>query len=1441
MNHFKVLILSFLLCIPYTLYAVSIWNVSPNGQSATLTPSSPYDNNSNTTTTLSIPNAQGLTITVSGNTENGYDFVYITDSSGNTQRFDGSINNTYTVTGSSITIRFTSDYSVTTSGVTVTISAFTPPTDNIRQFTSRYIYNLQGNVKVIGNTVLRSLDGYTKANNQVRLTYVDIDNDNNTFNSSSADINASEKGIDITNARVVWAGLYWQGYLHSNDNDTGIDTQYNISNTQATAHTQIQSLIANQSVLLKVGTGAYNTITPTQINWHRQYDEAGYVAYKYAVEANVTAFLQGQAPNATYTVANIPTRKGQTNTGNRDDGLGNFGAWTLVVVYDNSAIAAEKTRNISVFDGYQVLNGTTTRVNIPVSGFKTPKSAPNGVDSTLSIFAGEGDKFIPGDFLRLINQNGNTYTLSSSSGTNNFFNSSIEDVPTRNPSLSNNMGIDIHTQPIGTNVNSSMPIDVNQTSATIRIGTNGDHFVPSLAVFATELFKPEICYDYVIQKDSYTLNSHDRNISSFGSGNISVGVAIRSLEGDFDLENTSLQVRLAPTQNMTFSNASYSPNTVNILIPAIDVPNGTPYPNIAIGENATSTGGTIARKQRYFTQFNYNQTSNSYIGHFELDINTSIDFGSGPVVFLYSSDDDSIKQCPIFQGYHPTWLQFNIERTDSGNSSNNPEIRYPLYTQIVGRDFDISLVAYDAANGVVPYTEPINVSDLTVDVELIDAKPFGDQKFKCDNTFDNIIQQLPNGENSFFVKFPHDGASRVDLTQANDSKYGTDLMTTKALENAAFRMWLLVDGNNSIISHTCEKPTASSPNDQCFIDNVYPDINDTENRCPESTCRSYISPRGEQGCYACYRDYFATPICSRDNFAIRPETYRISLSDDNQSIGATTTKRADNNATTFTPLSAEYQYRIDAIATKFHSESPSLQYNVDANVSTLFNDSSTCDDQNGSSDTYVFHDGRIIANNRYDTRASYSYHNVGDHLLRIVDKLWTKVDPKGFLDADGNDYKTFPQVDDCLRDDGSISSDGNSLSGCDVISNLNSTHTDITLTFEPYSFDISGIQFGLIPNNNTNFLLMNDFANDYYQNNEINMSARLQGPIIAKGKAGTKLTNFTASCHAIDKNITLILDRTTSPLTEDNLESIRIDKDGNTIRTKDVFLQQRLTMQVEANQTVFGIDQNVTLSGLEFADNRKGEASVLLDTTIKKPPMTTHSVVNPIDVNYTSLRAQDLGSYSYADLSSFHIPKGTNTINTPVTYYFAALKPKQKIYGPTNQSWEITPIYVDIYCDYPSTATKTCADFNLATSGRETGKANWWAATMYQPGAAVSPNASALELQDFDLDIHTITLPDAIPSVLAGPVPSNTNIIFDDANAAQDDVNVSLAGTARPTTVQVVAKPAPFLRYSEELDPNGFMRYIVKFIGASVWSGVGGVGTAVDSTANSQQTQRLGW
>ncbi|PJC07550.1 MAG: hypothetical protein CO068_05580, partial [Flavobacteriaceae bacterium CG_4_9_14_0_8_um_filter_34_30] len=83
---------------------------------------------------------------------------------------------------------------------------------NFEPRTTPAIFNVKGDFTMIGNTNLTLVDYSDNGTNNANMKYVDVDNENNTFNSSSATLNFStENGADPNCSQIVFAGLYWTG------------------------------------------------------------------------------------------------------------------------------------------------------------------------------------------------------------------------------------------------------------------------------------------------------------------------------------------------------------------------------------------------------------------------------------------------------------------------------------------------------------------------------------------------------------------------------------------------------------------------------------------------------------------------------------------------------------------------------------------------------------------------------------------------------------------------------------------------------------------------------------------------------------------------------------------------------------------------------------------------------------------------------------------------------------------------------------------------------------------------------------------------------------------------------------------------------------------------------------------------------------------------------
>jgi uncharacterized repeat protein (TIGR01451 family) len=332
----------------------------------------------------------------------------------------------------------------------------------IRAFTPRYTTNDNGEITLIGNTLMtcngngnqcnqgRNGLGNSINNNDVTMTYVDADADGTTFSSSSAAL-AIPGG-----ATVLWAGLYWSG-----DSNNGQRNQ----------------------CVLQTPVAAYTALTATQL------DLSGTV---YKAFIDVTARVQAGGAG-TYWVANVRSTNNASNV---------FAGWAMVVVL---RVPADPSRNLVVFDGYaSVAPGAT--VNVAVSGFVTPPAGP--VQTQLGAVVSEGDLGFVGDAFSL---NGTALSDAANPATN-FFNSSVSrlgaTVTTKTPNYLNQYGWDVDL------VSANGVLPNNATSATITLSSTDDQFYPGVVTFATDLYAP------VLSGSSFLKTVSDVNGGSVRPGDV---------------------------------------------------------------------------------------------------------------------------------------------------------------------------------------------------------------------------------------------------------------------------------------------------------------------------------------------------------------------------------------------------------------------------------------------------------------------------------------------------------------------------------------------------------------------------------------------------------------------------------------------------------------------------------------------------------------------------------------------------------------------------------------------------------------------------------------------------------------------------------------------------------------------------------------------------------
>ncbi|WP_321826081.1 T9SS type B sorting domain-containing protein [Maribacter dokdonensis] len=320
--------------------------------------------------------------------------------------------------------------------------------------------------EVSPNEPLNATGSSSDYNDNYDMQYIDVDNDNSTFSSSSANLEIP----DVDCSLVRYAGLYWSAVYVNPDRSTIDDIKF------------------------RTPGGTYQDITADEIIFDGNGDvDFGYYS-PYAAYKDVTSIVAGLGnPNGDYFVANV-----RASTGNSISG-GISGGWKMVIVYENPNLPGDKF--ITTFDGYAGVKSGES-IDIPVNGFTT-LPAPFPVYANMGVAALEGDNRIGGDALQ-INANGSFTTLSNGQNpANNFFNSSITQFDAqhtnRNPNSVNTLGWDVDLFEIPNGGASNTVIPNGSTSAILRASSSQDKYDIFFTSFDVDIIAPNIVLEKRVQ------------------------------------------------------------------------------------------------------------------------------------------------------------------------------------------------------------------------------------------------------------------------------------------------------------------------------------------------------------------------------------------------------------------------------------------------------------------------------------------------------------------------------------------------------------------------------------------------------------------------------------------------------------------------------------------------------------------------------------------------------------------------------------------------------------------------------------------------------------------------------------------------------------------------------------------------------------------------------
>ena len=1266
--------------------------------------------------------------------------------------------------------------------------------------------NIRGNFAIAGNTVTCLTDatsGYNPtgaclndpsltSNNRVNR-YINIDGNASTWNSTSSYITFPASFEPAGGRGIAWAGLFWQGRINS-------DTSYveHFAQTSGTSFNYIEtgkdsgygtvdiSKTNANYILLKTDTGSYKSAKARTLH---QYASSG--GETYAAFADVTNILRDQnltSGKHTFTVANLTTNEG------REGSPGLFGGWSLVIIYLQDFNGTP--RNVSIYSGFDIVANPSNA--IPITGFKLPSSGT--VKASLGVFSGEGEVLYSPDSMDM-SDDGVNYDPMPNDGSydsNNVFDAKLTGI-TRDTSVNdtnvfsiNNTGLDVDLFDVSDLVTTYRDNNPDIDTMYVRWRSGGDYITPSMMVFSTELYQPAICYDYTYDFAGYVIPSENSDINtSFQALGIplTTHLTIRSIEGDFDLSNTIVTV----DSNLAYltyvdNSAAYAGNSINTFTTMYPPELNVTAPNtfrMAIGSGADATGGVIHPFETHYMRFQHdlNVSQDPFDTRLNISLDYTTDFGSGPVPIHKNLTIDN--RCTGYTAYRPEWGIFNVIDADAPNINT-----YNLKTQITKRNFNAKVVGYGGVN-----FDTAQNFDTDIEVEVFNVGIYGtDTNVSCNNPDSNI--SAPR-----FYSFTN--TSSVDMLDVNYDRSN---------QNSGFRVWYLEDKAGNLVNH--HSGTTVPGANEAYFDTLY-----TTSYPDDGNCTLPCSGAAT-GCYACLKTYYGKPLCSRDNFSIRPENFKLTLRDNAENTSGTGTFMGDNSGTTPLSIAGAYKYQLDLVATDYGVETPSRGYvqefppppsitdgtadimvtiDLDKNhTSVLINNFSTntnCNDFNGVWYNTDFWDG---AHSIYSMRAP----NVGEYMYHILDSKWT------FVDNPGN----FGQ--DCLVDDSSAPASG--LAGCNISSKMDTTHNDLNISSVPYQFDTSGVATGS-PALAAGFMYSNQLDNLL---SDENMSLRFSGLITAQGKDGTVMSNFVTQCYS--KNLVLDLDYS---LTGEDINGVTWTQangtlaEGNPIRWRELnasLANGTFPLPLGRTETM-GNFQDVNLTATEFSKAAGGSTMLDLYLNIDRGVSTPH---NPIQASFNSFNVicENGNCDSIADQVDPYTAIGTYTNLTPIIniFYGRAHTPRYRIQGNAANLRS----YYEVYCQNCNVPRLQIVSPNQLLSVDDI---RWFQNTIHTQATGEIPVANPMTTQN---------------PVQAARLVLGANLVTNAITTA-DYIYDGTAGYPFKTTVNYI--PDPWLIYNRFNNAALFNSFELEFSQVGGQAGKDNSGTHMNATGAPATNRRIQW
>jgi hypothetical protein len=558
------------------------------------------------------------------------------------------------------------------------------------------------------------------------------------------------------------------------------------------------------------------------------------------------------------------------------------------------------------------------------------------------------------------------------------------------------------------------------------------------------------------------------------------------------------------------------------------------------------------------------------------------------------------------------------------------------------------------------------------------------------------------------------------------------------------------------------------------------------------------------GCYECTMGTTA-PICSTDNFAIRPAGFRVFSKNEYKRAGEdfnVTIKAMDEGNLSILQGNVddvegvigydENLSRLD-ISSSFYvpTDAETRQMNIDAyNI----------DDTNRSRVAYCPFAGNFTVNDGLfrdgEINATMQFSETG--ILTIV---VSEINGSEFAHIDSDDTNDSTRL----------------IAPATTINDINDINKTNILLFIPYQFTTQA-EYNTTTQKEWVYI-SNEPKRANVEFTTPQMAAYIKYKITAQNKDGNIVQNYTKSCFP-----------DTSEANAPRRNGLKLNS------TFDLFLDASLEVQrgadislyTESNdsQAIWTLNQTKTLNegndtiqewiGPKYFEHGVGKATVYfnIDRTYNNP-------INPLIIRVRDANTSTSWIANSGATKIFN-PETSDSVDHNITFLYARAKSSLYFYDNVTSSSIQTPIMVQVYCNQWPASSTNCPSVDIFNGS--TNEAQWFLSTDHN----MTSGDGNITLSATNGSIHPtrVSINDAnngIDNVItvSGNAPDIVNIDFDTTNPT--DTNTWLIYNKDSDSI-----PSPF--------------YKVRFIhSGGDWTGYGKTGHVVGDDINTKRIKRLEW